>query len=397
MPQCQGIKTNGERCARGDSGFIHLTATHLHFCNTHWGVYDRRTAIRAQVDPRIEHQHHRNGTCHTWVANRRWCGQLCEENALLCIQHSAAIEGRRIRRDTAAQRERERLADIQTLVDEYRNRNPVLTWQQMVDDMFVNRRPNVPLGIMHGACRIYFAEPVAAEPGVRHHWQFQRYWIWNVNGRIGDHPDLINPNAMPPPPAHRLNNLAAIAADRQNVHTQAVSQQTNKGLEKLLEKSRTSAPLRGPEWFAARWLLRTYGDWERVVRIVNDMHRWYDTRTCRTRDDWLYRKALDGLYITVREIEDAEIRHELFKRTFEECFESVGMCCDGHISRLCNVLVGFDDTFVPPVPFGDILQNKMAAIAGMEIETSEKIKQATEFFNEFAVPESERTAWLEAF
>jgi hypothetical protein len=73
------------------------------------------------------------------------------------------------------------------------------------------------------------------------------------------------------------------------------------------------------------------------------------------------------------------------------------MCCDGHISRLCNVLVGFDDAFAPPVPFGEILQNKMAAIAALEIETEEKVRQANTFFNEFAVPEPERVAWLEAF
>ena len=73
------------------------------------------------------------------------------------------------------------------------------------------------------------------------------------------------------------------------------------------------------------------------------------------------------------------------------------MCCEGHISRLCNVLVGFDETFAPPVPFGEILQNKMAAIAALEVETEEKIRQATAFFNEFAVPEPDRAAWLEAF
>ena len=130
---------------------------------------------------------------------------------------------------------------------------------------------------------------------------------------------------------------------------------------------------------------------------MNDMHRWYDTRSCRTNNDWLYKRTLDGLYMTIRKLDGTESKNEIYQRVFEECFESVGMCCDGHISRLCNVLVGFDDAFLPPVPFGEILQNKMAAIYAMEIETSEKIKQAMEFFNEFAVPEAERTAWLDAF
>jgi hypothetical protein len=61
------------------------------------------------------------------------------------------------------------------------------------------------------------------------------------------------------------------------------------------------------------------------------------------------------------------------------------------------VLVGFDEDFAPPIPFGEILQNKMSAIYALEIETAEKIRQANEFFNEFGVPDEERAPWLEAF
>jgi hypothetical protein len=73
------------------------------------------------------------------------------------------------------------------------------------------------------------------------------------------------------------------------------------------------------------------------------------------------------------------------------------MCCEGHISRLCNVLVGFDEAFQPPVPFSEILYNKMAAISVMDVSTEEKIQQATTFFNEYAVPMDQRQAWLDAF
>jgi hypothetical protein len=73
------------------------------------------------------------------------------------------------------------------------------------------------------------------------------------------------------------------------------------------------------------------------------------------------------------------------------------MCCEGHISRLCNVLVGFDEAFQPPVPFGEILQNKMAAIAGLDIPEEEKRKQANAFFDEHRVAQEERSAWLDAF
>jgi len=98
-----------------------------------------------------------------------------------------------------------------------------------------------------------------------------------------------------------------------------------------------------------------------------------------------------------RRIPNEETKNEIYKRIFEECNESVGMCCDGHISRLCNVLVGFDDAFKPPVPIGELIQNEMAKIAMSEADIDEKVRQAVAFFTEHNVPEDDRLAWLEAF
>lgn len=397
MPQCQGIKSDRSRCIRQDDGFIHLDATHLHFCRIHWDVYQRRVEIRRPLTVVVVEQHHRIGTCHHWTRDH-WCGRLCEGNGILCQRHGTALVERQAIREAAAEQHRQRELRILQCHQWYQDHDPAMTWRQVVDHMILNPRENFTFGDMYQVCRRYFMNPVVIEPEFTHHWQFELYWRWNMNGRHGNPPDLLHPQPLPivaPPPLR--NNLAAIATDRQNVHTRAVSEQTNKGLEKLLEEAKITGTIRAPEWLAARWLLRGYGNWDRVVQTVNDMNRWYNTRSCRTHNDWLYQKALDGLYSTIRKIKDNESKQELYQRAFEECFESVGMCCDGHISRLCNVLVGFDETFAPPVPFGEILQNKMAAIYALEVDTDEKVRQATEFFNEFAVPEAERGAWLEAF
>ena len=94
---------------------------------------------------------------------------------------------------------------------------------------------------------------------------------------------------------------------------------------------------------------------------------------------------------------DDERKTEMFRRAWEECVEATGMCCEGHISRLCNVLVGFDEAFQPPVSFGELLQSKMSAIAGLDVPDEEKRRQATAFFDEHGTPAEERVAWLEAF
>lgn len=386
-----GLKINGERCTRQDSGFIHLTVDHLHFCTTHWGVYNRRITIRRQLAHLVEAEHHHlNGTCHKWVAGDHWCGQQCQAESLLCAQHNARNQAQELRR----QAENLLAARIDMLYTWYRTQQ--MTWRQQMNHMVEHHRGEA-VRTLFQVCHRYFRTPIVLEFDFTAEWQFHSHWQWSIHGRVGPPPDLVLRPVIPVPPLLTRNGLAAIARDVQNVHTRVVSEQTNKGLEKLLEASKGSRALRSPEWFASRWLVRGYGNWRDVSRIVVDMKHWYEVAFCKTANDWLYKRSLDGLYITLKNIKDQDLQAEVFKRAFEECLESLSMCCEGHISRVCNVLVGFDDAFEPPVPFGEILQNKMAAIYAMEIETEKKITLATDFFNEFAVPEAERSAWLEAF
>ena len=111
-------------------------------------------------------------------------------------------------------------------------------------------------------------------------------------------------------------------------------------------------------------------------------------------DDFLYKRILDALWVR---IQASEHKTELKKRLWEEWTESVGMCCDGHITRLVNVLVGFDPEFLPPVSTGELLQQRMATLAGLEIETEEKVLRANAIFDELGTPAEERTAWIDAF
>jgi hypothetical protein len=73
------------------------------------------------------------------------------------------------------------------------------------------------------------------------------------------------------------------------------------------------------------------------------------------------------------------------------------MCCDGHLSRLCNVLVGFIEDIKTEVPVGELLQQKMSAIAAMDADTDRKRREALTVFEELRIPLAERDAWIEAF
>lgn len=186
---------------------------------------------------------------------------------------------------------------------------------------------------------------------------------------------------------------AQIARDEQNVHTREVTEQHNKNMAILLAtpvpEGQQTIPTIRAIWTAI--YTKTPVD----ERVYADMQKWYDTETCRTRGDWLYRRTLDHLYARIVKVENATTRRELFKRLQQECAESYRMCCDGHLNRLTNVMVGFDDAFQQAVPKGLILQEKMAKIAQIE-NPDERMGAAKALMTELEVGAEEAGAWLEA-
>lgn len=183
--------------------------------------------------------------------------------------------------------------------------------------------------------------------------------------------------------------LEALATDAQNVHTGAVGKQTRDGMELLLDLV-TPAGLNVPAEMAKVW-----ADKHHLVRksVLKDVRKWYKTKYCREEGDELYRKVLDGLWCYIRA---SEHKDELMERLWEECHESVGMCCEGHLSRLCNVMVGFDDAFKPPVSPYELLQQKMASLAAEDIDIHLKVERAWGIMEELQIPVEERDAWIEA-
>ena len=189
--------------------------------------------------------------------------------------------------------------------------------------------------------------------------------------------------------------LQRIADDRQNTHDRNVRKQTDENVKLLLDISpppdqNTMGEIR----FAWTRIYRVPG---RGVdeRVYADMQKWYNTAQCHAPNDWLYRRVLDGLLARIKLTEDLKIRHELWKRLQQECAESYNMCCEGHIGRLANVLVGFDDTFKPQIPVGLILQQKMSVIAQIE-NVDERFKQAMELMAELNIPQDQAVPWLDA-
>jgi hypothetical protein len=179
--------------------------------------------------------------------------------------------------------------------------------------------------------------------------------------------------------------LQQFAKDNQNVHRKVVTDNTNTQTDKLLE---VTVPA---EQDTLAEIRKLFG---KSRKVMDDVEHWYALTMCRKEADCLYKQTLDGLWAMIK---SSEHKEELSKRLKEELTESVGMCCEGHLSRLCNVLVGFDDAFTTVVSRGELLQKKMAEIAGLEVTTRTKKMRAKAVLRELAIPVAEHSAWLDAF
>lgn len=189
------------------------------------------------------------------------------------------------------------------------------------------------------------------------------------------------------PTAKATTDLQRLALDNQNVHTKEVNQLTSDATKFLLE---TPVP-EGQDTLAeidSVWFNKTR------KRVMRDMRSWYTEKTCVTLKDYLYKRMLDGLWMRIKTHKE---RDELTNRLWEEASESVGKCCQGHLSRLANVLVGFTEEVKAEVPIGELLQQKISAIASQDIGVEFKVCEAWAVFEELNIPMAQRDAWIEAF
>lgn len=196
-----------------------------------------------------------------------------------------------------------------------------------------------------------------------------------------------------------MPELGRLAHDTQNVHTGMVNTQTNEGIARLCA---VAVP---PDQDTLRVVLyafaaQTSDPYHHIKLVTADVEKWYNTARCRVDltepPDHLYKRTLDGLVAKIMGHESAEMRLELQQRLYQEANESLGMCCDGHLARLANVLVGYDDAFRPPVSQGELIQIRIAAIAAIPgISAEERRRQANAFFDEIALPEAARAVWLD--
>lgn len=187
----------------------------------------------------------------------------------------------------------------------------------------------------------------------------------------------------------REKTLVDIVQDGQNVHTTEVVVQTNEKLDVLKgvnvkQKQKTLSEIE------AAWVGNDYVDYAKLTDVLEDMRKWGNTESVCADGDWAYRKTLRGLWAKIKE------NPELIKRLWEECLDALEMCAQGHLSRLANVLVGFEEGAKAPVNPKELFQNEISLLAAKDLSYEQKETDAIALMNTYQIPEGERQAWLDA-
>jgi hypothetical protein len=191
---------------------------------------------------------------------------------------------------------------------------------------------------------------------------------------------------------------AQLAADSQNVHTREITQQMRDSINILLEVKVPPQQVSTMSQIREHMIDKGYPVYE-INTVYHDVVIWWNKPTIFSENDKLYKRLLRALWWTINQYKP-EVREELHKRLWEELKDGAipySVCTQGHIARLSNVMIGFDEAFVPPVPVGDILQQKMAAIYAMDVDYEEQMRLAEAVLEELKIPREQHKDWLSAF
>lgn len=361
MPRCNAVKKDYHLC---DHWVLHQGD----LCGTHVRSQARQVQLGGP---------HQEGKCCFFLSTNRWCQHDAVADERLCANH---IQARTRRDQVIAQRNHDR-----TVARQAYNRDQRPTWQEFIDEIIAQE---IPHQSKYGITVRYF-QLVAPHLPIHN---FRQRYDWALYGRIGVEPPVVAGVETPRP---REQPLARLARDSQNVHTAAVSAQTNTTMDKLLN-IRIDLNQATERQISVAWLnLPNPPGFNSYIRTINDSHKWYLMNTCRKENDNLYRRLLRGVVARIEQ-EEGERKTELYKRLWEECSEAVGLCCEGHLSRLCNVFVGFDEDFQPEISMGEAMQNEMARIAGADLPVEERLALARAWFEEHSVSDLDRIGWLSA-
>lgn len=182
-------------------------------------------------------------------------------------------------------------------------------------------------------------------------------------------------------------DLRAFATDSQNVHRASVQSAAERTIATIVSRPLPAGQDTLEEVMKAL-LDKTVipypiADRVRIITAVSTDYtgvKAFDTK---------YSTLLDHVWAFIRSHKE---RNSLCLRLAQEVKDGIGMCSNGKMARLTNVLQGFDETLEPEPP-RELFQTRIALLLSRPLAERETAARA--LFDEFKIPADEHAVWLE--
>lgn len=212
------------------------------------------------------------------------------------------------------------------------------------------------------------------------------------NQRIVQHNDIIfgilGERVRIAPP---VNELGAFAHDNQNVHTTHAVKQTTDIIKKILE---IKVPVRyqwnkhecskTPGHIIMQCKLSPTAAWQMTAKYCQ-------AETIYEMGEGIYGRVLDCVWQFILASPD---REDLMKIVKVEMQDNIGMCAQGNLSRLCNILSGYlDDVVIRESP-AEIMGRMISSILETA-DITERARKMTEALIESRMPVEKWHEWAE--
>jgi hypothetical protein len=188
-------------------------------------------------------------------------------------------------------------------------------------------------------------------------------------------------------------DLKAFAADKQSIHRSSVQDETKKSVEILLTRSvpydqntleEIIQLFVEPKNF--RWKTE-----EDCLKAIDEITKDYHTAESF---GYKYADVCQRVWAFIKEENKKDPKNHLNLRLACETLEGIGMCANGKMARLINILKGFDTSLDVPQKSREYFQCKMSIVHKLPKE--KRKGEAMQLFEIFEIPESEHEVWLDA-
>jgi hypothetical protein len=189
----------------------------------------------------------------------------------------------------------------------------------------------------------------------------------------------------------RQDDLEAFARDNQNVHRERTVNATKEMVNIIL-----TIPVPNEYKWNPLECSKTPGEIIVMCKLTPKAAWQMTAKYCQDESIYdlgkgIYGKVLDGVWQYILKSSDKDDLCRVLKQEMED---NIGMCAQGNLSRLCNILAGYMDGIGSQESVADILGRLMPKL--FEIENlSQRLSEAFKVLKNVGVPIAEWKSWLD--